>query len=109
MAAQFFDETAIYKQMRDLGVKKLPSRLTLNDWIRRDLVPRPLLVGHQHEYPADFVPRLYAGMSLLLAGGWQMSKALIHYISEIALTIESCGSPQDVLAIARGLARGRGG
>jgi hypothetical protein len=111
MDDQFISEETLYAQLEFLGARP-PSRLTLSDWARQGLFPRPRGAGGRgmrREYHAVSAAEIHAGMALILAAGGTVSRAQVRYIRELALIIEGCRSPKDILAIAQGFSRGAEG
>jgi len=104
MMDQFITEEQLFEQIKRLGGRQF-SRLTLADWARRGAIPKPTGVGGRgmrRQYQLSTAAEFVAGMELLMAGA---SKAYIRAAREIALAIERCQGPADILVIARGLSQ----
>jgi len=108
---QYLKKEQLQAQIEFLG-GQMPARITLDNWFRADALPRPSSPGgrgNERQYHPATAAELHAGMALILAGGGKVSKAQIRGIRGLALLIEGCYSPQEVLEVARGWTRGAQG
>jgi hypothetical protein len=110
--AQFLDDDTVWQQVEFLNTPGGRGSTTkLLDWVRKGQIPRPGGFGgrfKKRQWPVETAAEIYANTQLYVATGGR-STSQVRYVRELALLIENCQSPQDVLAIARGFTRGAQG